>query len=67
MNKTDKQALSLMSFFAILMIASVVMPAEATTPTPVTQQDNAPHQHVKFGATKQCLIGSNINNLLNLH
>lgn len=63
MNKTDKQAISLLTVFALLMLASVAMPSKATnnqqiivkqTAKPVSEVSNS------FITTQQCLIGSDI-------
>lgn len=65
MSKTDKQAFALMSFFATLMLASVLLPAEAAISKSSSPQINSLTKHMPW-PTEQCTIGSDISILLNL-
>jgi len=58
MNKTDKQAISLLCAFACLMLASVVMPSYAASVIEQTQTDIILSSEHSF---EQCTIGSVIN------
>lgn len=58
MNKTDKQAISLLCAFACLMLASVVMPSYAAPAIEQTQTDIILSSEHSF---EQCTIGSAIN------
>jgi len=60
MNKTDKQAISLLCAFACLMLASVVMPSYAASVIEQTQTQTdiiLSSEH----SFEQCTIGSVIN------
>ncbi|MGS0536860.1 hypothetical protein [Pseudoalteromonas sp. SaAl2] len=58
MNKTDKQAISLLCAFTCLMLASVVMPSYAASVIEQTQTDIILSSEHSF---EQCTIGSVIN------
>ncbi|MBE0376829.1 MULTISPECIES: hypothetical protein [Pseudoalteromonas] len=57
MEKTDKQAISLLCAFACLMLASIVMPSYAAPVDAHTAADKVLSSADSF---EQCAIGSNI-------
>ncbi|MGS0498131.1 hypothetical protein CWB85_15910 [Pseudoalteromonas sp. S1727] len=68
MEKTDKQAISLLIIFALLMLASVTMPSKAAN-NPISNEQGVFKLAVKpareathiFPIAQQCLISSDIH------
>ncbi|KPH95318.1 hypothetical protein AMS58_08180 [Pseudoalteromonas porphyrae] len=59
MNRTDKQAISMLTIFATLMLASIVLPSQAAT-VDATTVNASSEVLTRLPAAQQCLIGSDI-------